>query len=44
MGYVAEFDVMTALAALEQVLRELGHPIDWGASLSAAQKVFAERA
>jgi aspartate aminotransferase-like enzyme len=43
MGYVAEFDVITALAALEQVLQELGHPVDWGASVRAAQKVFAER-
>ena len=43
MGYVAEFDVITALSALEQVLQELGHPVDWGASVRAAQKVFAER-
>jgi aspartate aminotransferase-like enzyme len=43
MGYVAEFDVITALAALEQVLQELGHPVDFGASVRAAQKVFAER-
>jgi aspartate aminotransferase-like enzyme len=43
MGYVAEFDVITALAALEQVLQELGHPVDFGASVSAAQKIFAER-
>jgi aspartate aminotransferase-like enzyme len=43
MGYVAEFDVITALAALEQVLQELGHPVDWGASVRAAQKIFAER-
>jgi aspartate aminotransferase-like enzyme len=43
MGYVAEFDVIIALAALEQVLQELGYPIDWGASVRAAQKVFAER-
>jgi len=43
MGYVADFDVLTALAALEQVLHELGHPVDFGASLGAAQKVFAER-
>jgi hypothetical protein len=35
--------VLTALAALEQVLHELGHPVDFGASLGAAQKVFAER-
>ena len=31
MGYVGDFDVITALAALEQVLDELGHPVDWGA-------------
>ena len=43
MGYVSDFDVLTALAALEQVLHELGHPVDFGASLGAAQKVFVER-
>jgi len=43
MGYVSDFDVLTALAALEQVLHELGYPVDFGASLGAAQKVFAER-
>jgi aspartate aminotransferase-like enzyme len=43
MGYVAEFDVITALAALEQVLAGLGLPVDFGASVRAAQKVFAER-
>ena len=43
MGYVAEFDVISALAALEQVLQELGHAVDFGASVSAAQKIFAER-
>src|SRR6266436_3385129 len=43
MGYVAEFDVITALAALEQVLHELGQPVDFGAGVRAAQKVFAER-
>ena len=43
MGYAAEFDVITALAALEQVLAELGAPIDFGAGIRGAQKVFAER-
>lgn len=42
MGYAAEFDVITALAALEQVLAGLGQPVDFGASVRAAQKVFAE--
>jgi aspartate aminotransferase-like enzyme len=43
MGYVGDFDVLTALAALEQVLHELGQPVDFGAAIRAAQKVFAER-
>lgn len=43
MGYVAEFDVIVALSALEQVLTELGHPVDFGASIRAAQKVLAEK-
>jgi aspartate aminotransferase-like enzyme len=43
MGYAADLDTVTALSALEQVLAELGHPVDFGASLRAAQKIFAER-
>ena len=42
MGYVGDFDVLVALAALEQVLHELGYPVDFGAAVRAAQKVFAE--
>lgn len=41
MGYAAEFDTIIALAALEQVLAELGAPVDFGASVAAAQKIFA---
>jgi aspartate aminotransferase-like enzyme len=43
MGYAAEFDVISALAALEQVLAEIGQPVDFGAGLRGAQKVFAEK-
>ena len=43
MGYAAEFDVVIALSALEQVLAELGLPVDFGASMRAAQKVFVEK-
>lgn len=43
MGYVGDFDVVVALGALEQVLAELGYPVDWGAGVGAAQKVLAER-
>jgi aspartate aminotransferase-like enzyme len=41
MGYAAEFDVIVALSALEQVLAGLGVPVDFGAGVRAAQKVFA---
>jgi aspartate aminotransferase-like enzyme len=44
MGYAAEFDVIVALSALEQVLAELGVPVDFGAGIRGAQKVFVERA
>jgi len=43
MGYAAEFDVINALAALEQVLVEIGQPIDFGSSVRAAQKIFSEK-
>jgi aspartate aminotransferase-like enzyme len=43
MGYAAEFDVIAALSALEQILADLGVPVDFGASVRAAQKVFAEK-
>jgi aspartate aminotransferase-like enzyme len=43
MGYAAEFDVIVALAALEQVLADLGQPVDFGAGVRGAQKVFAEK-
>jgi aspartate aminotransferase-like enzyme len=43
MGYAAESDVVVTLACLEQVLVELGIPVDFGAGVRAAQKVFAEK-
>ena len=43
MGYAAEMDVIVALAALEQVLAEVGQPVDFGAGVRGAQKVFAEK-
>src|SRR5947208_571191 len=43
MGYAAETDIVVALAALEQVLANLGQPVDFGAGLRGAQKVFADR-
>jgi aspartate aminotransferase-like enzyme len=43
MGYAAEFDVICSLAALEQVLADLGQPVDFGAGVRGAQKIFAEK-
>ena len=43
MGYAAEFDTIAALAALEQILADLGVPVDFGASVAAAQKIFVEK-
>jgi aspartate aminotransferase-like enzyme len=42
MGYVGDYDVLAAVAALEQVLHTLGSPVDFGAGVRAVQKVFAE--
>ncbi len=40
MGYNDELDVIGALAALEMVLADLGHEIDPGAAVTAAQRVL----
>ncbi len=37
MGYMDELDVISGLAALEMVLRDLGHPVHPGAAVAAAQ-------
>jgi aspartate aminotransferase-like enzyme len=42
MGYIDAFDVLAALSALELTLLELGWPLESGASVAAAQRVFAE--
>ncbi len=42
MGYVDMFDVLAALSALELVLLEMGHPVEPGSAVAAAQRVLAE--
>ncbi len=42
MGHCDQFDVLAALGGLELVLLEMGHPIEPGAAVSAAQRVFAQ--
>jgi aspartate aminotransferase-like enzyme len=41
MGYIDQFDVLSAIAGLELVLLEMGHPVEPGAGVTAAQQVFA---
>jgi aspartate aminotransferase-like enzyme len=41
-GYFGAFDILTTVAALEMTLSELGHSLDLGAGVGAAQGVFLE--
>jgi len=41
-GYFGAFDILTSLAGLEMVLSELGHQVDLGAGVGAAQQVFLD--
>jgi aspartate aminotransferase-like enzyme len=41
-GYFGAFDIVTALAGLEMVLHRLGHEVELGAGVGAAQRVFVE--
>lgn len=40
MGYMDRFDVITAVAATEMVLKGLGHPITLGSGVAMAQEVL----
>lgn len=42
MGYIDAFDILAGLAALELTLLEMGHALEPGAGVAAAQRVFAE--
>ena len=41
-GYFGAFDIVVSLAGLEHVLLELGHEVEPGAGVGAAQRVFAQ--
>ena len=41
MGYIDQFDILAAIAGVELVLGEMGHPVELGKGLAAAQRVFA---
>jgi len=41
MGYIAEPDIILALACLEKVLKKMGHAFEWGAGVRAAEEVLS---
>src|SRR3954469_14301803 len=41
-GYFGAFDIITAVSALEMALSELGHDVELGAGVAAAQRIFLE--
>jgi aspartate aminotransferase-like enzyme len=41
-GYFGAFDVLTSLSGLEIVLQRLGHDVEHGAGVGAAQRVFLD--
>jgi aspartate aminotransferase-like enzyme len=43
MGYMERFDVIIALSALEMILHELGHPVQLGKGVAAAELVFLDK-
>jgi aspartate aminotransferase-like enzyme len=43
-GYYSELDIVRGLAALEMTLERLGHPLERGAAVAAAEAVFQDDA
>jgi serine---pyruvate transaminase len=41
-GYFGAFDILTSLSGLEMVLHQLGHEVEHGSGVGAAQRVFLE--
>ena len=41
-GYFGRFDIITAVSGLEMTLAELGHDVELGAGVAAAQRVFLD--
>jgi aspartate aminotransferase-like enzyme len=41
-GYFGAFDIVVTISALEMTLRELGHEVEPGAGVAAAQRVFSD--
>ena len=41
-GYFGAFDILTAVSGLEMTLADLGHEVEQGSGVGAAQRVFRE--
>jgi aspartate aminotransferase-like enzyme len=41
-GYFGAFDILTSLSGIEIVLDQLGHEVEHGTGVGAAQRVFLE--
>jgi aspartate aminotransferase-like enzyme len=41
-GYFGAFDILTSLSGIEMVLAQLGHEVEQGTGVGAAQRVFVE--
>ena len=41
-GYFGAFDILTSLSGLEMVLHQLGHEVEFGTGVGAAQRVFVD--
>ncbi|MGC9022987.1 MAG: alanine--glyoxylate aminotransferase family protein, partial [Dissulfurimicrobium sp.] len=41
MGHLSEWDMIIAIAAVERALKAMGHPIELGQGVAAAQAFFA---
>jgi aspartate aminotransferase-like enzyme len=41
MGYIDQFDILAAISGIELALAEMGHPVEAGKGVAAAQRVFA---
>ena len=44
MGYMDAFDVITSLAAIEMVIKGLGHPVKLGSGVAKAQELLMVKA
>lgn len=43
MGFIEPFDVIVAISAVEAVLKEMGHPVELGKGVGAAQQILWEK-